>query len=266
MTVPQPKILTYDLETTLLQFWAFNTGKQVLRHHQLVNGKSRTDVICMAWAWNDGKPAQVMGWGFEEQNSKPILQKLDQLIGEADIVIGKNNHRFDDKHVNAHRMFNQEPGIVDWSGKSDDLEKQIRKHFKLPSYSLDYLSQELGYGGKESMDFSDWVKIQEKHPTEGNDAYEKMMHYCCKDVEDTRSIWDRLLPYITPKFNHATFSNTQNAGGMVCKVCGSANIIKQGRYISGKTVYRQWRCKNHNGYAGKSIEHVEDSKVGDIMG
>jgi len=260
MTTNSPRILTYDLETTLLQFWAFGTGKQVLRHHQLIEGHSRTDIICMAWAWNDDQPAQVMGWGFEEQNSKPIMQKLDELIQEADIVIGKNNHRFDDKLVNTHRMFNNEPGVSEWSGKSDDLEKQIRRHFKLPSYSLDYISKELGYGGKESMEFSDWVKIQTKHPTEGQERYDKMMHYCAKDVEDTRSIWNRMLPYISPKYNHSAL----NRG--VCKVCGSSNIIKQGRYITGKTVYRQWRCKDHNGYAGKTIESVEGDKKGDILG
>ena len=246
----KPRILYFDLETTPLQAWVWRMGDQTVRHGQLVTGRDSYDVICVTYCWNDGKPAKAMDWGFEEQNSKQMLADFDKLIIEADVVIGKNSDRFDNKHLNFHRMMNGQSGMPDWTKYTDDLEKQMRKHFgqALPSQSLDYISKILGLGGKIKMEMSDWINIVEKTEEEnlGKKALAKMVKYGKKDVEDTRTIWEYVEAHITPKYNRSV--NSEHGS---CATCGSYDLIKNGIRRQGQIIYQTYRCNSHNGYAGR---------------
>lgn len=238
------KILFYDIETTPLKAYIWRPGKQVVRHQQLVDGANLTDIICLAYCWNDGKPAKVIGWGFNEQDSTGIIKKFDELASQADIVIGKNSDRFDNKHMNTRRLVEGLPCNPEWTKYTDDLEKQIRKHFALPSYSLDYFSKLIGIGGKVSMQLSDWIDIVEKR----NEAsYKKMLRYNKKDTEDTRAIWEYCEKHITPKY-HAPPSQS---GSFSCKNCGGINLTKDGVRRQGKNTYQEYRCKDCVAYAGR---------------
>ena len=158
-TSKHPRILFYDLETKPLQAWVWSTGKQVVRHGQLVNKHSRYGIICVTYCWNDGKPAKSIDWGYEEQNTDKLVEEFDKIIKQADHIIGKNNKRFDDKMLNAARMFAGLPAMPEWVRYTDDLEQQMRKYFRLPSQSLDYISSQLGLGGKIKMEMQDWIDI-----------------------------------------------------------------------------------------------------------
>lgn len=239
------KILFYDIETTPLKAYVWRLGEQVVRHTQLMSDGFITDVICIAYCWNDGKPAKVLHWGYKEQNSEPMLAAFDDLIKEADVVIGKNSDRFDNKHINTQRLLSNRPGMPNWLKRTDDLEKQIRKHFALPSYSLDYISSLLGLGGKDKMEFSDWIDIVERR---NKASFEKMLRYNKKDVEDTRAIWEYCEKHITPKTEYV------NKGGEhVCSTCGSENVRKDGRRYHLRSVYQEYFCRDHKGYAGRKL-------------
>ena len=58
-------------------------------------------------------------------------------------------------------MFHGLPGNPEWSKYSEDLEKQMRRYFRLPSQSLDYISDMCGVGGKVHMNIGDWKAISE---------------------------------------------------------------------------------------------------------
>lgn len=272
----KPTVLFYDIETTPLQSYHWQLGKQVIRHGQLVAGHSRWDIICITYCYNDGKPAKVLRYD-KHGGTRGMIEKFDALIRAADITIGKNSDRFDTKMINTSRMFEGLPGIPEWTMYTDDLEKQMRKHFRLPSMSLDYISDELGLGGKVKMVMEDWIaitvyrKIQGLIPNiptkelnkvclymygkklsvikkEGKEALEKMCYYGGKDVEDTRDLWYYLEQHFTPKFNMSTYVGVDKA----CTKCGSLNIRKNGTRISGKTTYQEFFCNGHGGYAGRS--------------
>ncbi len=248
----KPKILFYDIETKPLQAYIWSLGEQVVRHNQLMPQTPYTDIICIAYAWNDGEPAQVLGWGYDEQDSRPMTEAFDKLIKEADIVIGKNNTRFDDKHLNFHRMLHNRDGMFDWSFKSDDLERHLRKNFNMPSQSLDYISKLLGFGGKSPVGFDDWINIVEKKSKE---SYYKMLFYCAKDVEDTRAIWEYCYKHFKPKHSLRALQS-KHAGlvdSFICDKCGSLNVKKNGTIISGGRLYQSFMCHDHRGYAGKAL-------------
>lgn len=242
------KVLFFDIETKPLLAYIWQLGEQHVRHGQLKKGYNEWDVISIAYSWAHEEEVHVMGWGYEQQDSSTMLRYFDELIKEADIVIGKNNERFDNKHLNFHRWRNNRDGMPDWSMKSDDLEKHLRKHLKLPSQSLDYISDILGLGGKEKMEFSDWVHIVEKTPELGEIAYEKMLHYNKKDVSDTKAIWMYSVKHFMPKHKLGISSLKEN-GIVACDTCGSFELIKNGTRYSGKTKYQMYVCNTHGGYA-----------------
>ena len=242
------KILFYDLETTPLPCYVWRLGEQVVRHNQLIRKHGElphTRIICATYCWNDGKSAKSIGWGFTEQDSQKVVVAFDDLIRQADHIIGKNSDSFDNKHLNTVRLLEGGKPIPDWTKKTDDLEKHIRKAFNLPSNSLDYLSEVLGLGGKIKMEFDDWVSIVERHPVKGPIAYKKMLKYGLKDVEDTRAAWDKVAPHILPKLK----VNCDNAYG-TCVRCGSTQLRKDGCSIVAGIRRQRFECKSCGRFAG----------------
>lgn len=241
----KPKILFYDIETTPLQAWLWGLGEQHVRHGQLVKGSKMFNIICITYCWNDEKKAKVIHWDYDKQDSKPMIEEFGRIIEQADITIGKNNRRFDDKRINTMRLLYNMEGMPQWLKSTDDLETQMRRHFAMPSYSLDYASDLFGLGGKIKMEFADWINIMEKNP-EGKKSFDKMLKYGKKDIEDTRALWNRMSAHFTPKLNVAALKDK-----FVCTSCGSSDIKKNGTIIGGSTVYQMYFCKDHGGYAGR---------------
>lgn len=239
----KPKILFYDIETRPLLAYVWSLGEQVVRHHQLAKQGDSYGIICISYAWNDGKPAKVIHWDYNKQDSGRVVREFDKIIKQADITIGKNSDRFDVKHINTQRFINNLPPLPEWVDNTDDLEKQLRKYFIFPSQSLDYISKALGLGGKVKMEFQDWVDIVEK---KSKASFLKMCKYNKKDVEDTRALWNRVQPHIKPKLNMSTFH-----GDFRCRNCGSQDVRKDGLRRCGVRVYQTYVCRKHNGYAGR---------------
>lgn len=246
METKKPKILFYDIETTPLLAYIWKPGKQFVGHKQLHRDRSMYNIICITYCWNDGKPAKAFVWDYKTQDCTKAIEKFDALARKADVVIGKNSDRFDVKHINTQRLFNGIAPFPEWADSRDDLEKQMRKHFALPSQALDYVSNQLKLGGKIKMELQDWIDIVEQRGKAGRDAFKKMVQYGLKDIEDTRTIWNYVESHIAPKFNAAT-----NADALVCTVCGSGDISSSGSKISGKSRYKYYFCNSHGGKAGR---------------
>lgn len=249
----KPKILFFDIETSPLLVYVWRLGEQVVGHYQLAKERDGYGIICISYAWNDNKSAKTIDWGYDVQDTGKVIREFDKIIKQADIAIGKNSDRFDLRHINTQRMLNNLPPMPEWVGQTDDVEKQLRKYFILPSYSLDYISREIGLGGKVKMQFSDWVDIVEK---KNRASFEKMKTYNRKDVLDTRAVWNKIAPHVKPKFNQSAFY-----GDFRCANCGSQDLKKDGIRHSGKTSYQMYFCRNHNGYAGR-VPLSESGKLG----
>lgn len=285
-------VVTYDIETGLSKFVGFRPGEQHVNHKQLLKGYLVTPIICLSYAINNAAPKTLV-YDLSTASSKKMIEEFDKIIESADIVIGKNNTRFDDKHLNYHRMLNKLDGMPEWLGRTEDLESQMRRFFFMPSYTLDHLSEVMGLGGKTKMDFSDWVDIlmlqtvcqfnhkmkqlgswhsqavhayclQEYNLDEvevyrrGQKALDKMIKYNKKDVRDTRALWNYCIKHFKPKFNQSVHEQR-----LVCKQpgCGSSNIHKNGTRQQGQTVYQNYRCKAHGGYAGRHPVNSKNPRV-----
>lgn len=244
------KLLIYDVETSYLEARIWRPGEQVVRHDQLVPGRDQYKIITLSYRWF-GEPASTtkcLDWGYNEQNSAGIIEEFDQLVKQADVIIGKNNKNFDDKHINTQRMIHGLEPFPQWAAISDDLQQQLKRFFAFPSQSLDYISNIMGLGGKDKMEMSDWVHIVERTPKLGPKAFQKMIKYNKKDVNDTHDILERVLPYIKLKYNCAT---QECKSVPVCTLCGEMKVVPDRIIIAGQTKYQEFYCTSHRGYAGR---------------
>lgn len=258
--IKKPKILFYDLETSPLKAYIWQLGKQVVRHGQLDKAFNNWGIICVTYCWNDGKKAKAIDWGYDAQDTKKVIEEFDEIIKQADFCIGKNSDRFDVKMINAARMFNNLPPMPQWVKYKEDLEKQMRRYFRLPSFALDYVSEKLGYGGKMKMEFNDWVEIVEKGEN-GVRCFNKMIKYGKKDVEDTRDIWNYMEKHFETAINVATF-NEELRG---CRHCGKGNLKKNGVRFSGGSRYQEYMCLDCGVYAGRARVSDVQKKEGKLI-
>ena len=243
------KELFYDVETAPLPVYVWRLGDQSVRHNQLIrdeNGKiTFVKIICISYAWNDGGAPKTLVWD-KNHDSAAMIKKFDALIAQADVVIGKNSDRFDNKHINTHRLLNDGAAIPDWTKHTDDIEKQMRKHFNLPSYSLDYFADLLGVGLKSKMEWDDWIDIVERDDPK---KLKKMIKYCEQDVRITRKVFNKIKTHVTLKLN----PNVLSQGEQVCVHCQSPRITKSGTRYYNKSLYQKFHCNAHHGYAGKAL-------------
>lgn len=253
-----PKILFFDIETAPLQAWIWGCGKQYVGHKQLVANHDRYRIICITYCWDDEEPAQFIGWGYEEQDTRHVVEEFDKIASGADIIVGKNSDYFDIPMVNGVRLFEGLPGNPTWALATDDLQKQMKKYFRVPSQALDYYSKQLGLGGKIKMEMQNWIDIVEQNGYEGKDSYDKMLKYGLKDIEDTRTLWRMLSEHFDSKFNTARWADKK----MICKHadCGSDQIVESSRKTIGMTKYVLYKCNACNRYAGKTTVNINTGK------
>lgn len=265
--------LIYDIETMLLKMYGFQLGKQVLRHNQLVAGHREYHIICISYMFLDDMEPKCIRWNpKKDPTNEKLIEEFDAIVRQADVIIGKNNTRFDDKHVNTQRMLADLDPLPYWAKITDDVETQLRRYFYMPSQSLDYWSEVLGLGGKDKMEFSDWVYIKEyfdilRWRAAGADvksiniiskqefkksrvtverlgkvALDKMVKYNIKDVTDTAAILQKVEPYV--KFKH-----TQGDNNRRCKWCKTeTKEHKNGTYTSSGKEYQMFYCSTCRRY------------------
>ena len=273
----KPRILSFDIETGLIPVWVFNLGKQVVTHNQLMTDDAVTDIICITYCWDNGKSG-ILSWDPSKgETSEKIITEFDELVKSADIVLGQNSDRFDVKHINTQRLIHDLPPFPEWSINSEDTLKQVRKYFKFPSNRLDYMSRLFKFGGKQHTELKDWKNIANYINThklinlagrvvikrlsvtlygkdldtilkDGLKSLNLMKKYGLKDAKDTMKIWKKIRHHVVPKYNAAT-THTD----IVCSNCGSKNIIKNGTRAVKKSVCQFYYCKDHGGYAGKTV-------------
>lgn len=289
------EIYIYDIETLPLSADLFGLGKQVIRHGCLQPNRDQYDIITIQYMKLGDKKVKNLSWIGKETSSKKIIEEFDKIVQKADILIGKNSDKFDSRHINTQRLLHGLPPMPDW-GKPftrDDLEKQIRKHFYLPSFSLDYLCKMLFKSGKDKMEFADWQNIRNykevcsikekevdiktlnivckqyydktfsKLCKEGKQSLNKMIKYGNKDVMDTHDAWLKVYPYITPRLNVGITKGHEDGNYLRCKHCGGTNIHKRGFIYTQTQKKQRFYCNDCHKYAGQAT--ILQNGFGKIM-
>ena len=254
--INKPSILIVDIENSpnLAYIWQLKT--------EYVN----ETMVAMPWymlcwcaKWLGEKPVMSSAlidfpkeYKKDPRSEKKILQKLWELLDEADIVIGHNVDGFDCKKINACFIMNN---ILPPSPyKTIDTLKIAKKHFMFTSNKLNSLVKYFKIGAKvETGGFKLWEECMQGNKK----AWKKMVTYCKNDVILSEKVYKKLLPYIT---NHPNMGVYEDGIKVACPKCHSEKLVKEGFAYTNNAKYQQYSCNNCGGWC-RGKKNLRDNKV-----
>ena len=194
---PEPnahRVMIYDIETSRVTAKIWSTGKQYINHKQL---KSETTIISISWKWLGEDKIHALTWDKDHCDKEMMTEFLVEY-NSADMLIGQNSDNFDNKLINARAMKHRLD--VNVHIKSFDILKQTRRLFRLPSYSMDYVTKYLGVTHKQTHEgILMWDMIEEGTPTEQAEYLQKMVDYNVGDIVATEAMYVTLRKYMGHK-------------------------------------------------------------------
>lgn len=225
------KLLFFDIETSLLEVYTHYIGSKCsIYHNQIKNDKK---IICISYLAEGWKKPKTLVWN--NGDDRDILREFKEIADQYTVLVGQNGDEFDIKVLNGRMWIEQLPAFTNIL--SLDTLKFSRQSMKLTSHKLDYKLKVLGDRGKNPMEFSDWIDVQNGCPK----ALNKMVKYCEKDVTGLRKVFWSLLPYVNRlPFSMSVLLNDDREG---CPLCGHAVIIKRGTQPSHAGLRQRWTCK-----------------------
>ena len=231
----KPKVLFYDIETTLAKSYHFQQWQVNLSQKQKVQ---ESHLLSIAWCWNDN---DVNGDILSQQeilehDDERLVLKLWCLLDNADIVIGHNAKRFDNKKANSYFL---KYGLNPPSPyRTIDTLQIAKSKFALPFNNLDYIAEYLNVGRKIPTDVQLWIDCDK-----GNqDALDLMLQYNKQDVVVLRDVYKRLLTWSNNNVN----MNTYNDDKFSCTNCGGDKVeMITNKFVHTNTnKYLAYRCND----------------------
>lgn len=233
MTINEPRVLIFDIETFPMLVHVWQLGEQRVNLNQIVK-----DWSVAAWAakWL-GEPASKTIYRDTSCNKdvrydRNILDQLWKLLDEADIVITQNGKKFDSRKLNARFL---EYGMKQPSPYEHlDTYKIADQAAEFTSHKLEYLTAKLNVkykklSHKQFPGLSLWDEC-----LKGNrKAWAEMRRYNIHDVLSTEELYTKLRAWI-PK----SAPNVHNEG---CKVCGMS-MTKYGKRVMKGKMYQRLNC------------------------
>jgi len=236
------KILLFDIENSP------NLGFCWGKHEQeIIEFKKEWYMLSFAYKWLGEKTVKVYSlpdfksFKKDKTDDKELLQKLWELLDEAEVVVGHNSNAFDIKKTNARFLANGMKCPSPY--KTVDTLLEARKHFFFNSNKLDHLSKLLGIGDKvETGGFGLWLECMA-----GNmKAWKKMTTYNKHDVVLLEKLYLVLRPWIT---NHPNRALMDSENEKACPTCSSSEVIKQGFIYTRTGKFQRWQCKSCGAWA-----------------
>ena len=233
-----PRILLLDIETAPMEVYVWGLYKQFIPHDNIIK-----DWCMLSWnaKWlydDEMKSDLVTAEEAIERNDKRIVQSIHKLLDDADIIIGHNLDRFDDRKIKARFITN---GIEPPSPyRTVDTLKITRREFALPSYKQDYLTKYFGLTNKINVSEFGGFDLWKNCVTGNEEALKTMLHYNKYDVIGLEELYLKVRPYI---------KNHPNLGVLMdddtCPNCASEHLEEtDSTYFTTANKFPVYRCLN----------------------
>ena len=197
------RIMIYDIETCRVRAWVWWTGKGYTNHKSLID---EPKIITISWKWLGEDQIYYVTWDKNHCDKKLMVDFLKEY-NKADMVIGYNNDSFDNRWINARAMKHNLD--VNIHVKSYDIMKEEKKVFRVPSYSMAYMSKYSSVILKQGHEgIKMWEMIQTGTAEEQAEYLEKMVIYNIGDIAATEELYLRLRKY----FGHRTHLGVLKGG------------------------------------------------------
>ena len=240
----EPKILLFDIENAPNTAYIWGLWQEVISQDML---DQNWFMLCWAAKWLGNKEIYSSAlvdfpknYKRDKEDDKLILQKLWQLLDEADIVIAHNGKKFDVRKANARFIMNNMPPPSPF--KVVDTLQEARKYFFFTSNKLNDLGKYLGVGQKvETGGFKLWKQCMDGDLK----AWDKMVKYCKNDIILLEKIYLKLRPYMETHPNINLYSHDIDNK---CPKCGSDKIKKEGFSYTSVSKYQRYSCRSCGGW------------------
>jgi DNA polymerase elongation subunit (family B) len=223
------KILLLDIETSPHSVYAWGLFKQNISLSQV---KDTSRVLCSAYKWlGERKTNFTSEW---TDGVDGMLEKMYNVIEEADAIVTYNGNRFDLPTLNKEFLLTGYRPPAPY--KSVDLYRTVKNKFRFASNKLDHVAQQLGLGSKtDHYGFQMWLDVMD-----GNKKAQKLMEtYNKQDVVLLEKVYDIVLPWIA---NHPNRSH--HSGSAVCPNCGSKHLQHRGFTITAVGRQQRFQCQD----------------------
>jgi DNA polymerase elongation subunit (family B) len=223
------KILLLDIETSPHSVYAWGLFKQNISLSQV---KDTSRVLCSAYKWlGERKTNFTSEW---TDGVDGMLEKMYNVIEEADAIVTYNGNRFDLPTLNKEFLLTGYRPPAPY--KSVDLYRTVKNKFRFASNKLDHVAQQLGLGSKtDHYGFQMWLDVMD-----GNKKAQKLMEtYNKQDVVLLEKVYDIVLPWVA---NHPNRSH--HSGSAVCPNCGSKHLQHRGFTITAVGRQQRFQCQD----------------------
>lgn len=236
----ESKVMIYDIETSQAEFKQWWTGKRYVSHDRMIK---EPVVISIAWKWLGEDDVHTDHWDMKTHSDRELMNRFLKEYNKADVVIGQNNDRFDNRWINARAL---KHGLyVNTFVRSFDIMKQGKRLFRLPSYSMAFMTKFLGITQKQSHEgIFMWDMIEDGTPKEQKEYMDKMLDYNIGDIISTEEMYYKMRPYMR-QVSH--LGALEGKGKYSCPECGGNNIeLVRTTTTPAGTVQRIMRCMDDN--------------------
>ena len=233
----KPRMLFYDIETLPNISAHFGSWNENLPYKQRIQ---ESCLLSHSWCWGDGEihgsvltPTEAINHDDER-----LVLELWSLLDNADIVVGHNICRYDNKKANAYFIKYGLPPVSPF--KSIDTLSIAKRKFKFEFNSLAYLAKYLGVTDKiENDGMPLWIDCH----LGKQEALNTMLRYNFGDVKTQREVYNILKSYDN---NGVNMSLYDSAECLKCVSCGSHNVsmLTNKLVYTASNKYLAYRCND----------------------
>lgn len=229
-----PNILFIDIETAPMraavwQLWDQNVGLNQIENDWYILS------FCAKWQGSDEVIYEDLRGYVHDEDDHGLLLSIWKLFDQADIVIGHNLKRFDNKKINA-RFF--EHGFPPPSHyKQVDTLTMAKSKFAFTSNKLEYLTDKFctQYKKLQHSKFAGYT-LWAECLKDNKEAWDEMRDYNINDVLSLEELYDKLKAWDTSHPNVSVYT-----GKHTC-TCGSEDLIEDGYYYTNTAKYQKYKC------------------------
>jgi DNA polymerase elongation subunit (family B) len=237
------KILIYDIEISPLMgaSWRrYDTNMLWIDQEQ--------HILTVAWKWYGQKSVHALSlpdfktFKKDIHNDKELVGEFQKVLDKADIILGQNSDRFDNKHINARLLIHGFAPMPKY--KTIDTLKMSRE-FNFSSHKLDDLGEFFGVGKKIKTDIDLWRDCMNGDLK----AFKKMVKYNKMDVILTEKVYDKMKDWSTKIPNFALMEDNPDG----CPRCGHLKLEKRGFTYTQVSKFQRYRCNKCGGWSQSRI-------------
>ena len=219
----RPKILLYDLETSLIKSYHWGLWQQNISIGAIIEDWY---IICWSAKWlgtdtminSSVHTAKGEPYTRTRDNEKAVVLALWKLVDEADILIAYNGKKFDRKKMNAKFLEYGLPEPAPY--KVIDPMLICKGNFALTSNKMDFVSKYVSSNeeGKLSTNLQLWIDAM----NDDTIALDRMQEYCDEDINVLERVylavrhWDKNAPNLALHYDD---------NKVRCNSCGSDHLI-----------------------------------------